>query len=345
MNNPQPLAPYVQRFFHAHLGSQKGVSQHTALAYRDCLKLFLSFASARFSKPADRLLLEEMEEDLVIDFLDDLEANRRNATRTRNARLAALRTFFHYVGGCEPTSLARCHQICSLPDKRGVRTTIEYLNRPELKALLEAVDPRTPQGVRDYALLLFLYNTGARVQEAASLEMEDLRLYAPYQVRIHGKGGKERLCPLWPETVSAVREYLECRRPEAPNVALVFLNGRGRGITRFGIRHIVRKHAANASNACPSLCAKKVSPHALRHTTAMHLLQSGCEINVIKHWLGHANLNTTHGYIEIDMDMKRKALETMEPATGTSAEAPDSPWLEPGILHWLENLSKRASNM
>jgi site-specific recombinase XerD len=222
---------------------------------------------------------------------------------------------------------------------------VEYLEDQEIGALLKHVDQSSRNGARDYALLLFLYNTGARVQEVADLEVGDLRLDAPFQVELTGKGRKKRVCPLWPETVAAIRNCLEYRGPDTERIPSVFLNANGHPITRFGIRYIVRRYAAMAAHACPSLKSKKTSPHSVRHTTAMHLLQSGNDLSVVKAWLGHAHLDTTHAYIEIDMKMKRKALEASQPPGVAISKKKRPRWLQPGILQWLDDLSKSAKIM
>ena len=264
---------------------QRGLSPNTILAYRDCLKLFLRFVSEQVGRPVDKLILEEFDKNLVTAFLDHLETNRGNSTQTRNIRLAALRAFFRYVAAQEPMLLAPCQRICEIPNKRTPHKTIDYLEDKEMSALLESVDPNSRNGRRDYALVLFLYNAGARVQEVVDLTIADLRLQTPYQVKLTGKGRKERLCPLWPETVTALQDYLNDRQPDAPEVP-VFLNANGKPITRFGIRYIVRQYAAKAANLCPSMEFKKVGPHTVRHTTATHLLQSENDISVVKDWLG-----------------------------------------------------------
>ncbi len=342
MNTTHSLAPFVQRFFHEYLAAQKGLSPNTIFSYRDALKLFLRFTSEQVNKPVDKLMLEDFDENLTLAFLDELEANRGNSTQTRNQRLQALRSFFRYVAGQEPMLLARCQRIAEIPTKRAGHKTMEYLEDMEMNAVLNSVDPCARQGLRDHALLLFFYNTGARVQEVVDLKIDDLRLQAPYQVLLTGKGNKQRLCPLWPETVTALHNYLSHRYPRSPDDSSVFVNANGNPITRFGIRYIVRRYAAEAAKACPSLKSKNVSPHTLRHTTAMHLLQSGNDISVVKAWLGHADINTTHGYVEIDMNMKRKALEACLAPNVKIGKRPN--WLKPGILQWLEDLSRTSSN-
>lgn len=343
MNVTHPLARLVQGFFQEYMAAQKGLSPNTILSYRDALKLFLCFASRRVEKPVDKLVLEDFDEKLALDFLDDLEASRGNCTAVRNNRLAALRTFFRYVAGQEPLALARCQRICAIPTKRTEHKAIEYLENKEMSAVFASVDRNSRKGLRDYALLLSLYNTGARVQEIVDLKIPDLRLQTPFQVKLAGKGKKERLCPLWPESVAALENYLSLWHPDASEDSPVFVNASGRRITRFGIRYLVRKYAAQAAQVCPSVKSKKVSPHTLRHTTGVHLLQSGNDISVVKDWLGHADVNTTHGYVEIDMNMKRKALEACEPPQVKTAKGRPK-WMKPSILQWLDQLSEGPRN-
>lgn len=344
MNATHPIAPWVQGFFHQYLAAQRGLSLNTILSYRDSLKLFLRFVSERVGKPVDQLSVEDFDRKLTAAFLDHLEASRGNSTPTRNQRLAALRAFFRYVAGQEPLVLARCQQICEIPTKRTPHQTMEYLEDQEMSAVLESVDRHSRHGLRDYALLMFLYNTGARVQEIVDLKIPDVRLQAPRQVKLTGKGRKERLCPLWPETAEALENYLHHREVDAGEVSSLFLNANGKPITRFGIRYIVRRYGAKAAQVCPSMKNKKINPHCIRHTTALHLLQSGNDIAVIKDWLGHADVNTTHGYVEIDMKMKRKALEGCQPPKLKTGPKHRPPWLKPGILRWLDELSKSSAN-
>jgi len=339
MNATHSLDRLVHGFFQVYLAAQKGLSANTILSYRDALKLFLRFASQQVEKPVDKLLLEDFDEKLATNFLDHLQASRSNCTAVRNNRLAALREFFRYAAHQEPLVLPRCQRICAIPAKHTEHKMIEYLEDMEMRAVLESVDRNSRKGFRDYALLLFLYNTGARVQEIVDLNLIDLRLQPPLQVKLTGKGKKERLCPLWPESVVALEKYFSAAHPDPSQESPVFVNSNGRRITRFGIRYIVRQHAAQAAQVCPSVKSKKVSPHTFRHTTGMHLLQSGNDLSVVKDWLGHADINTTHGYIEIDMKMKRRALEACEPPQVKSGKGHPK-WMKPSILRWLDQLSK-----
>ncbi len=343
MNTTHCIARFVQQFFTQYLTAQRGLSPNTILSYRDSIKLLLQFAARETGKPPDKLTVEDFDASLILAFLDHLEQTRGNGSHTRNNRLAALRSFFRYVAGQEPTVMERCKRICDIPLKRTAHTTIEYLEDQEVRAILQSVDPNSPNGLRDYALLLFLYNTGARVTEAVELQRTDLHLQPPFQVKLTGKGRKERICPLWPETVSALEAYFGQCDAQASSMSSVFINARGEPITRFGIRYIVCQYAAKAAKTCPSLTSKNVSPHSLRHTTAMHLLQAGNDITVVKDWLGHADVNTTHGYLEIDLDMKRKALQACQ-APDVKAPSKCPRWQSPTILQWLEELSRVASD-
>jgi integrase/recombinase XerD len=331
-----PLANPVKRFFSDYLPVQKGLAANTIAAYRDSLKLLLCYAADRRKKAVEELTVEDLDEPLVLAFLEHLESARGCSARTRNARLAAIRAFFGFLARENPLLLPQCQAIRAIPLKRHEHKTMTYLEENETQAVLDAVAGTARTGIRDQALLLVLYNTGARVSEIAHLKVDDLRLDDVPQVRLLGKGRKERSCPLWPETAEALRVYLQERTPRDPRCEQVFLNANGSPLTRFGIRHILRKHVARAQDACPSLTNKRVSPHTLRHTTAMHLLRSGNEVNMVSYWLGHADINTTHVYVEIDMEMKRRMLEKApSPAVNRAA-----PWRQPAILDWLDSLTK-----
>jgi len=340
MNTMHPIAPIVHRFFHQYLSAQRGLSVNTIACYRDCLKLLFQFAAAHHKQPIDKLAMEHFDVGLVLAFLNNLEAARGNSSRTRNNRLAALRAFFRHAARDEPMLLAQCQRLCQIPLKKTPHQCIDYLEDNEIRALLNSVDPSEKHGLRDYALLLFLYNTGARVQEVVDLQLSDVRRQAPLQVRLIGKGNKERVCPLWADTVLAIDNYLQTRNQAGYRSRALFLNATGHPITRFGIRHIVRQYAAKATQTCPSLATKHVSPHLIRHSTAMALLQSGNAITVVKDWLGHADINTTHGYVEINLQMKRQALEACQiPETKTS-KIRRGKWQDPELLKWLDELTR-----
>lgn len=337
MNADRPLAPYVRTFFEDHLACQRNLSSHTMQSYRDAMKLFLSFAAAGRKKPAAQLLVEDFDEPLVIRFLTHLERSRKNSIQTRNHRLVVLRRFFGYVASREPAFLEVCRKILTVPIKKGAAPPeIAYLERDEITAILDAVDRRGPLGRRDYALLLFLYNSGARVQEAADARIGSVAFQKPYRVEILGKGRKWRTCPLWESTVRALRELNPEVGSQRGSDRPLFLNRLRGPLSRSGIADIVEKYSRRAAECQPSLRSRKVTPHTIRHTTAMHLLQSGVEVNVIRSWLGHVSLSTTNRYVEIDLQMKVKALEACE---GVAGRRPVPRWKSnPDILAWLGTL-------
>lgn len=331
------VADFMKPFFSHYLPVQRGLSINTIASYRDAIKLLLCYVADYLKKSVDALDVEDITEVVVLGFLDHVQQQRGCSPQTRNARLAAIRGLFAFIGREQPDWLAQCCQIRAIPLKRTGQVSVDYLEEAELQALMDAVDLNARTGVRDRALLLLLYNTGARVSEIVGLDLNHLRLNGSAQVELRGKGNKHRACPLWPETVAALKDHLRQRLPKQPETRTLFLNANGAPITRFGIRHIIGKYAAIAANQCPSLKTKTVTPHTLRHTTAMHLLRSGNDVNMVSYWLGHADINTTHIYLEIDMEMKRKMIEKADaPAIHDKA-----PWYEAGILEWLNELGKR----
>jgi site-specific recombinase XerD len=330
------LANPLKRFFSHYLPVQKGLAENTILSYRDAIKLLLCYAGDTRKKNIDELTVEDIDGSLVLAFLDHVETVRGCSPRTRNNRLAAIRAFFRFLAREEPSLLPHCQLICAIPFKRTEHRTMDYLEEKEIQAMLDAVDVNSRTGIRDKALLLLLYNTGARASEIVGLYVTDLRLDGAPQVKLLGKGRKHRSCPLWPETAQALQAYLQQRVPQNLEREPLFLNANGSVITRFGIRYIIRTYAAKATQACVSMASKTVSSHTIRHTTAMHLLRAGNEVNMVGYWLGHANINTTHIYVEIDMEMKRQMLQkTDAPAIG---HAP--PWRKPEILQWLSRVTK-----
>lgn len=330
------IAKFIKRFFSHYLPIQKGLAPNTILAYRDAIKLLLCYAADTLHKNVEDLCVEDIDESLVLDFLDYLENTRGCSARTRNARLAAIRAFFGFIAREEPSLLLHSQLIRTIPIKRTQHKTVSYLEENEMQALLDTVELNSRTGVRDKALLLILYNTGARVSEIVGLKEADLRLDGSAQIKLLGKGNKYRSCPLWDETVEALDDYLKQRTAKDPAENQLFLNANGAPITRFGVRHIIGKYAATAKGQCPSIAAKSVSPHTIRHTTAMHLLRSGNDVNMISYWLGHADINTTHIYVEIDMEMKRKMLQKL----GAPVAKKSLSWQKPDVLQWLDALAK-----
>jgi integrase/recombinase XerD len=337
MSDNHPLTRYVQMYFKDHLICKRNMSRCTILSYRDAIKLFLQFASKRAKKPIIKLKLTDITEQIVLDFLSYIETVRGNSVQTRNHRLTILRQFFTFVSLQDPFLSEYCRRIVDIPSKRGaLLPEITYLEKDELQAIFDVIDTRTQLGKRDYALLLFMYNTGARVQETAGLRSSWISFEEPYLVEIIGKGRKRRRCPIWETTAQLLKQVIVDRDGLVGTDAHVFLNRSGQPLGRFGISNIIGKYCIKAASAMPSLKTKTVTPHTIRHTTAMHLLKSGVEINVIRSWLGHAYLKTTHRYVEIDLALKQEALKSCE--LGNARSKIPSWQASPGILAWLESL-------
>ncbi len=304
------FASLLQDFFCIRLVAERNVSARTIAAYRDAFRLFLRFAANQRRRPPAALILTEIDAPLVIEFLRDLETTRGNCARSRNARLAAIRSFARYASFRDPTILPNMQRVLAIPMKRFDRPLLGFLNREEVEAILGAPDRATWSGSRDHAMLMTLYNTGARVSEVAALSVADVTLAHGRAVRIHGKGRKERVVPLWKGTVNVLKRWLirVSTSPETP----LFPNRDGNRLSRSGIEERLRRAVLRARQLCPSLRNRRVSPHTFRHTTAMHLLQSGVDMTVIAMWLGHENLATTHQYVEADLAMKERALARLE---------------------------------
>jgi integrase/recombinase XerD len=307
MNDLTLLGPWVRRFLLEHMVVERNLARNTQCSYRDALTLLIPFIADKLHQSVDRLTVINVSADLVRLFLTDLERSRKCSIATRNQRLAAMHALARFVGEHSPEHIAWCGQIRSIPFKKASKTVIPYLDKPEMDALLAAPDRRTAQGRRDHALMLFLYNSGARAHEATQILIRELDL-AGCSVKIRGKGGKERQCPLWPSTVEELKPLIADRPPEAS----VFLNRCGHTITRFGIYALIERYVRRIQDQMPSLGAKRVSPHSIRHSTATHLLRAGVDINTIRAWLGHVSLDTTNIYAEIDLEMKAKALAKCE---------------------------------
>jgi integrase/recombinase XerD len=335
-----PLAHYIRLFLTDYLPNERGLSDNTLLAYRDTLKLLLRYLDTQLERKIDQLDCQAIDAQSIRAFLDYLEKQRRCSANTRNARLAALKSFFYFLGRQRPECLDISHQVSLIALKKTPHKTVDYLEAEELNAILGSVDGHSRTGLRDKALLLFMYNTGARAQEIADLKIEHVRFDAASQVLLTGKGHKQRLCPLWPETLGALEDYLTVRTPNNSNEQHLFLNARGVKITRFGIRYIVRAYTAKSIPQCPALEKKNITPHTFRHTTAMHLLQAGNELNMVRLWLGHACLNTTHMYIEINMQMKRQILNTTK---APNLKSKHYSWQQPKILQWLDELCRGST--
>lgn len=306
-----PLPIYVQRFFTERLANQMRASPNTVASYRDSFRLLLGFAAERLGRGPTDLQIADLDAELIGDFLCDSEGRRGNGARTRNARLAAIRSFFRYVAINEPQLLHHCQRILAMPAKRFEKRTIDYLTRPEIEAVIAAPDPSTWYGRRDRTLLLLALQTGLRVSELIDLNCADAVLGTGAHVRCMGKGRKERVTPLRTDCVTALRAWLAERGSVAPEP--LFITNRGQRLSRDAVERLVRKHAASAAETCASLVGKHVSPHVLRHSAAMQLLLNGVDRTVIALWLGHESVETTQIYVHADIAMKEEAMARTVP--------------------------------
>ena len=324
----------VQDFFMQHLTIERNASRHTIAAYRDAMKLFLRYASSAAACSPDQLDHTVLDIHTVRAFLDWLLRERQCGPRTRNQRLAALKSFARYVALVAPEHLERCRLIRALPPARFEQPEVGYLTDDEIVRIIAAPDASTPAGRRDRALLLLMYNTGARVQELVDLDVGDIQHGAVPVVRLLGKGRKHRCCPLWSRTLAAIDRMLT-DRPRAGLDQPLLVNARGRRLSRSGVAHLLRR-AQTSADVSPTRAAR-LSPHVVRHTTAMHLLQSGVDLTSIAAWLGHAQLSTTHAYVEIDLRTKQAAI-AVESAL---PEIADAQYPTAHIVGWLERLAAR----
>jgi site-specific recombinase XerD len=334
---PSSLARALREFFADHLPRIRGMSPHTVSSYRDACTLLLRFLSERHGRAVVKLDFDGLSPDDIVAFLHHLEKIRSNCVATRNARLAAIHAFALFVATNHPEHLELCQRILAVPFKRARPRIVEYLEANEIAAILDAPDRETPGGRRDHALLLTLFNTGARVQEVLDLRPADLQLVRPFQARLRGKGRKERLCPLWPRTVKILRALLDENRVEPGSNTRLFRNRRGEPLTRFGVRYLLRKYANAATSVASTLERKRIHPHVLRHTTAVHLLQAGVDLVTISHWLGHATVETTNRYAAVDLETKRAAIAKARPIGAVDPAV--AAWRsDRTILQWLEAL-------
>jgi integrase/recombinase XerD len=330
------LGPWVRRFLLEHLVSERNLARNTQRSYRDTLRLLLPFVARHARRAVDRLRVDDLSAARVRQFLSDLEEQRGCGIATRNQRLAAIHALARFIGLHAPEWVEWCGQVRAVPFKKAPKALVTYLEKPEMDALLAAPDLSTAQGRRDHALLLFLYNAGARADEAANVRIGDLSLPLvperdPASVLIRGKGNKSRRCPLWAQTVRELAALVHGRGPDEH----VFLNRCGRPITRFGIHTLVERSVARAVTAVPTLATRRVSPHTIRHTTATHLLRAGVDINTIRAWLGHVSLTTTNVYAEVDLEMKAKALANCQ----VEEKANKGSWKEDkGLMEFLRSL-------
>jgi integrase/recombinase XerD len=307
------LAPTLQAFFTDRLIGQRQASAHTIAAYRDTIRMLLAFAAQQAGKAPSDLDIDDLQAPLIGAFLDHLERERGNTIRTRNARLAAIRSLFRYAALRHPEHAATIQRVLAIPTKRHDHALVTFLTDHELQALLDAPDQSTPIGRRDHALILLATQTGLRASELIGLSRGDLRLGVGAHVSCLGKGRKQRITPLTQQTITVMRAWTRERagQPTDP----LFPTSTGRPLTRDALERRLTKHAATAATACPSLAAKTVTPHVLRHTAAMRLLHAGVDTTVIALWLGHEQIQTTHIYLHADLAIKEKALAKTAPPT------------------------------
>ncbi len=332
------LGPLLYSYFEDYLKCQKGLRASSLKSYRDSVTLFLLFMAEQTRHKVSKLTLADLTCSHVLAFLQSLEAQRHNHVRTRNQRLAAIRGLFEYLARRVPEMLKEAQRVATIPTKRSAPAETFFLERDEVQSLFVALPTEGPSALRDRTLLVFLYNTGARVQEVADLRFKNLELESQPRVRLHGKGDKWRVCPLWKETVVLLRRLVPgepAANPEQP----VFTSLHGRPLTRFGIYKIVHRHTRSLLK--PNEPRRRISPHTFRHTAAVHLLEAGVEVNVIRGWLGHVSLDTTNRYAEINLRMKEAALQACQPPTsGSSQGLHRKPiWSEDAeLLKWLKSL-------
>ena len=341
MSAPTPtLGELLHSFFEDYLKCQKGLRLTSVRSYRDGLSLFLQSVAKQTGHKLSALTITDLTCERVTAFLNELETERHNHIRTRNQRLAALRVFFEYVVYRMPEGLKEAERIAAIPAKRVPPPETRFLDRDEIQTLFNSLPSSGWAAVRDRTLFLFLYNTGARVQEVADLCVKNLELESTPLVHLHGKGDKWRTCPLWKETAQALTKLLASRKNRTPESA-VFTSRSGSPLTRYGIYKLVRRHTRAFCKTRAGQTKENISPHVFRHTAATHLLESGVEVNVIRAWLGHVRLETTNRYAEINLRLKQKALEACRPpVASSSATCPArSVWRDDAdLLKWLKAL-------
>jgi integrase/recombinase XerD len=328
---PTELARLLQGFFHERLVRQRNASARTIASYRDAFRLLLQFAAKRLHRAPASLALEDIDTRLVLAFLDHLEKERENSVRSRNARLAAIRSFMHYASFEAPQALPSIRGVLAIPVKRFDRPVVGHLSRDEMQAVLDAPDVTTWSGRRDRVMFETFYNTGARVSEVIGLSVTDLDLGATGAIRFRGKGRKQRLVPLWKSTKARLRDWIGYLDDQA---GPLFPNQHRTWLTRSGVEARLKRAVDAARKSCPPLGGRRVSPHTFRHTSAMHLLQAGVDLSVIALWLGHESPVTTHQYLAADLTTRQRALDRLQPPRGKRLRfrAGDR------LLHFLDSL-------
>lgn len=331
MSEREFLGPWLRRFLVDYIVTERNLARNTRTSYRDTFSLLLPFVSGKLRKPVDRLAVRDLTSALVLKFLTHLEDDRDCSVRTRNQRLAAIRAFARFVGSRDPAHVEWCGHIRAIASKKSMPPPVGWLTRTEMEAMLAVPDRETSRGRREYALLLFLYNTGARVSEATQLKVRDLKFGRGNGghdlATLHGKGGKTRQCPLWPEAERVLADEVRDRAGDAP----VFVSRLGTRFTRFGVYRLIERCAARV----PELVDRTITPHVIRHTTACHLVLAGVDINTIRAWLGHVSISTTNIYAEIDLTLKASAVALCE----VGQQRPGRSWKEDkDLMAFLKSL-------
>lgn len=330
----------ITSFFTNYLAAERGLSENTVASYSDCMKLLINYACDQCKVGPENLLMDMFTRELILDFLSYTETARKNCEATRNQRLAAIKSFFSFLARNIPELMEINTRIQAIRAKKTDHRPPPSLNRDEVEAILAVPDSGTLLGARDSALLQLLYNTGARVQEIADLDISDIRFETPAEITLTGKGRKRRVVPLWAETAEAVLHYLQTREQTGIRSDHLFLNNRNNPMTRFGIGRRTQLYADTAAESCRSLRGRPITPHVFRHTAALHLIEAGNDIFLVRDWLGHQDISTTSQYVEISIDRKRAALEKVPPPT--NAAVPELPkWKTPNIIDFLVRLSRK----
>jgi len=331
----------VTTFFTSHLAAERGLSPNTIASYSDCMRLLVSYVCKHFGVETEAIDMQMISPELILEFLDSTEKERNNGPATRNQRLAAIKTFFHFLSRNVPELMHQNERIQAIKPKKTDHLPPPSLTVEEVAAIIAVPGPATLLGARDKALLQIMYNTGARVQELADLTVADLHFGSLATVSLTGKGRKTRVIPLWQETVENLSHYIRVRKLADIESDHLFLNIAGKPMTRFGIGRRLDKQVEAAVAQCPSLHARRVTPHVFRHTTALHLIEAGNDIAVVKDWLGHADIKTTSQYLEVSIERKRKALEKLPPPDG--GMPPENPkWKQPDLMKFLAECSRKA---
>jgi integrase/recombinase XerD len=336
-SRPTTLALLLREFFASHLPNVRGMSPHTIKSYRDSLVLLLRFVAEHTKRSVTGLDLEDLQPREIEPFLAYLEEKRSNTGATRNIRLSAIHSFFRFLAAQHPHKLEQAQRVLAIPFKKTRTRVIDYLEYDEIQQILSVIDRSTPKGRRDYTLLATMFNTGARVQEILDLRACDLQLIKPFQLRLTGKGRKQRCCPLWPQTAQLLRQLCTESNIAATSETRIFQNRWNEPLTRFGVRHILKTCLEQAQASIATLRSKRLHPHSMRHSTAIALLKSGVDLSTIAQWLGHASIETTNRYAAIDLEMKRRAIASIKPLKG-SRNRPKLWRPKESVLEWLEAL-------